>query len=185
MEHYRAQAYMGLGRWDKALEALQQEQPHNPWSIGIWSERGRANFQLQRLDEAIRCYQEALRLAPPYTYARKSLAEAYYFKIMYKECAEVLASCNYQDDLYYIEMLGKAYSMIQAYDQAASVFREGLGRFPSEATILEPLAWLEYKVLQDFTNARAHFERLLELRPDDPHRDAYREILKSIAGAKP
>ena len=185
LEHYRALAYNGLGKWDKALEALEEEKRHNPWSIAVWSQMGRANFQLQRLDEAIRCYQEALRLAPPYAYARKSLAEAYYFKVMYKECAEVLAPCQYQDDLYYVEMLGKAYSMTQAFEKAAAVFREGLERFPGAIAILEPLAWVEYKGLQDFTRARAHFERLLELRPNDPNRETYREVLKSIAAAKP
>lgn len=185
IERYRALAYNGLGQWDKALEALREEQRHSPWSIAVWSMMGRANLRLGRFDEAMRCCQEALRLAPPYTYARKSLAEAFYFNTRYQECSEALASCPYQNELYYVEMLGKAYAMTRAFDKAADVFRQGLVRFPDATTLLESLAWLEYENLRDFANARAHFERLLELRPNDPRRDTYREILKAIAGAKP
>jgi putative inorganic carbon (HCO3(-)) transporter len=181
LEYYSACAYLELGRPEQALEALQRARRLNPGDIFTLSKMGEVYGNLHRLDDAIGCYRECLRLAPLFEDGFKGLAIGYYNKGMYRECCETLNRFHLQHDIQCVCHLGYAYFNLQEYDKSATALRDGLGRFPHNAELLEFLACLEYSKLNDLTNAFEHFQRLLALSPNHPKRDEYNQVINYLA----
>ena len=177
LEFYSTHAYTGLGQLDNALKAIERAHELNPWSVRIWNEMGIVYVNMDRLDDAIRCYKEALRMAPKFDVALKNLGSAYHTQGLLKESTATLVKSQYQKDEYLVKLIGSDYRALAEYDKAAEVLRQGVHQFPNSSDMLEDLANLEYSQLNDATNAAQHFLQLLALRPNHPKRDEYRKII--------
>ena len=183
LEYFSACAWAELGRSDTALEALQRARRLNPGNIFTLSKMGEIYGNMNRLDEAIACYQESLRLAPLFEDGFKGLAIAYYNKGMYRECCDMLNRFDYQHDVRCVCDMGYACFNLREYDKSAVVLREGLRQFPDNAEMIEFLACLEFSQLHDLTNAYDHFQRLLVLSPNHPKRQEYLQAINYLAHA--
>jgi O-antigen ligase len=184
LELYSSYAYAGLGHLGQALTEIQRAQKLTPWNVRVWNEMGTVYVKMQRFDDAIRCFQEALRMAPEFDVALKNLGNTYHLTRKFREASEALSKSKLNDE-YSIKLLGSSYLQLKEYEKSAKVMREGLARFPDQPEFLESLAYLEYAHLDRKAEARAHFQRLLALKPDHPKRAEYSKVLEYLSRSQP
>ena len=188
LDYHGALAYEGLRRYDQALEAVRRARRLAPANLFVEYRMGLIYAELSRWDEAIAQFQAAFRLDSKYDPVRRSLAEAYHKKGMYRECRALLSATNCLTTPYYFDVLASANLQLQDFASAAAVYRAGLNQFTNSTDMLEKLAYLEYIHLKDPTNACEHFQRLLALQPDHPKREEYTRVINYLAprvGKKP
>lgn len=105
LEMQSAAAYVELKEYDKALIEILTAQKHNPGNARIFTTMGVIHANLKADNEAIRCYQRALQLAPEYEVALKNLAGLYFINGNYAACIQTIEkmksrSYRYITDLY-------------------------------------------------------------------------------------
>jgi O-antigen ligase len=182
LEFWSSYGYAGLGDLPRALEQIQRARQWSPWNPRVWNEMGTVYGKMRRLDDAIRCYEEALRLAPQLDIALKNAGNAYYEKGMFRAACLRLDKCKL-DDPYLIKISALAHQSLGEFEKAADVLRAGLAQFPDQIDLLELLAYLEYSELKRMPDAYNHFSRLLQLKPDHPKRDEYSKVLDYLRQA--
>jgi tetratricopeptide (TPR) repeat protein len=81
---------------------------------------------------------------------------------------------------------GRSYLNAWDYDNAIRAFEEALKANPNSASAHKELGLLYYERRQNHARAIYHFQRLLELRPDDPHAANFKhyevECKRALAG---
>jgi tetratricopeptide (TPR) repeat protein len=181
LELWTSRAYKGLGDLEAGLDAIQRARTICPWNVVVWNDMGVLYVMMKRWDDAIPCFQEALRMAPAFDAALNNLAAVYSQKGMFKQSYATFSKSRMRNDASQIKLMYSVCLKLQKYDEAATALREGLARSPDLPDLLENLAYVEYTHLKDLTNAYTHFERLLVLQPNHPKRDEYVRVLNYLA----
>jgi O-antigen ligase len=182
LELYAAYAYQKQGQNALALEAVRKANRLDPWSIFTLHFMGNIYASLDRPNEAIACYKKALTIAPEFQPALSGLARLFFKQGLFQECADTLQSFPYQNDPNLIYLAGFTYRRLKEPQKSVLILREGLLHFPQSADLVQLLAHIEYEDLKDFPGAMAHFQRVLELRPDHPNRSDYQQVIDYVAG---
>jgi len=75
--NYLGVAYLGLKRYNDAIEAYRQALRINPRYVKAWNSLGGAYYDLKRYDDAIDAYRQAVRIDPENAIAWTNLGLAY------------------------------------------------------------------------------------------------------------
>lgn len=181
LEFWAADAFTTLGQYDRALGALDRTQTLNPWYPLTGFKRGRVYAKLGRPANAIASYRETLKLAPEFQRALTAISLAYYSQGRYKECVETLQSSRYTEEAEFVHLLALAHKQLGQNANAMAVLREGLVRFPESVKLLDLLAAIEYAE-KDLPNALVHYQKLIQLEPNNPKNSQYQKAIESIRG---
>jgi len=168
------------GDWTKRASALEEAQ--NWAALRNWSQQwtraqsgnalawfylGRAYQNLQRLQEAIDAYRQALRINPKYAHAWNNLGGAYVYMQRYTEAIEAYLQALriVPEDAKVWSNLGVAYDGLQRYTEAIEAQRHALSINPEQAITWGGLA-ITYDHMQRYAEAIEAARQALRIDPD-------------------
>jgi Flp pilus assembly protein TadD len=159
-------AYIKLGRYREATEALRKAVRLQPNDAQAWKDLGITYGESGRYREAVEAYREALRRKPDYFQAWVNLGFAYIDLGRYREAVDAYREALRlkPDDAKAWYNLGLAYANLGRHREAVEAYREALRLKPDDANAWNNLA-IAYA---QSGNRSAALEALRELRRYDP-----------------
>jgi len=124
----RGDIFMAKKQYREAIEAFKQGSPKDPV---LWNKEGIAYHQMLQLDQALKSYQQAVKLRKDYQEAINNIGTIYYARknyrraITYYERALKSAAESERSAAIY-NNLGTAYFSRKQYKQAADAFQTAL-----------------------------------------------------------
>lgn len=175
-----ALVYFQLNNYEKAEKELEKVRLLNPADYPSYHLRGLMHLKKKEVDEAIKMFKQAIKVAPERASGYNGLAAAYGAKGQYKEAAEAcliaLKKNPYLDEAYY--NLAVSYSHLGKIDEAIKEYEIYLNINPLFYTSHFEVGNLYYKK-GDYDKARLHWQRALQISKDyTPARRAL-EFLKT------
>jgi tetratricopeptide (TPR) repeat protein len=132
-------------------------------------QKAQAAWETRQFDEAITCYEQALKLAPTHAGLMVDLSRAYALRYRYEDAeALVERACRlHPDDATLQIMLGRTYFLIQQFDRAIECFQQALSLDLPTSRRAETLYELTrmYERLHRLDEARAAALESLKLEP--------------------
>ncbi|MBZ5647042.1 MAG: tetratricopeptide repeat protein [Acidobacteriia bacterium] len=134
------------------------------------------------LDRARELYQKALRVRPDYPMAANNLA---YLMLEHGDNLDIAASLaqvahkGMPESPAAADTLGWAYCKKGAYTLAIDLLEDALRRSPNDAAFHYHLA-LAYLGAHERDRARTHFQKVLQLNPNDAHAEQIQQALKKL-----
>ncbi|GEM_PF-3042879 len=181
LETYAVSAHIYLGQFDQARAMARRALALNPWDLQFWMQTARAYSSMNQWDDALRCYEQLMKMLPDSDDVLRGAGPVLYHKGRFRESRDVLVKSSYLESESSVYWLGRAHLQLKEFDHAVRVWREGLLRFPESTNLLENLAFVEYTHLRDFTNAYARFQKLLTLNPDHAKRNEYTNVMQYLS----
>jgi len=142
-----AEGYLKLGKVEEARQAIEQL---NQLTAGDYRTQTGVGVLLARYhlyDDAIRHFQNALRIAPDSDDVKFDLADAYFRKGMYEQALDIAEqeSTNGQRDDAYLALLGDIRAHLGQTSQAAEIYKNAIARNPDNDQYYLSLALLELR----------------------------------------
>ena len=142
-----AEGYLKLGKVEEARQAIEQL---NQLSAGDYRTQTGVGVLLARYhlyDDAIRHFQNALRIAPDSDDVKFDLADAYFRKGRYEQALDIAQqeSNNGQRDDAYLALLGDIRAHLGQTSQAAEIYKNAIERNPDNDQYYLSLALLELR----------------------------------------
>ncbi|MBA2682139.1 MAG: TIR domain-containing protein [Ktedonobacteraceae bacterium] len=175
----------GLRRVIREIQAL-------PKTKEEWLEEGNALDGLQRYEEAISAFDQAIRLSPNYAAVYNYKGDTLFTLHRYEEAIQAYTEALrlQPEDAYTLFALSRLYNDMDDYEQAIAVLDQLVGLQPEFADAYKQRGWVyrrqadaEFAVTGDgerraveYKRAIVDFERAVELRPD------FEDALGSLGG---
>ena len=196
-----AQLYTGLGKFDKAAEALRGLLAIDPTNFEVKKTLGDTYLREERVDTALRLYQEILELHPEDVQARASVAHAYLVKHDYSHAKEQFETVLKKGTLSADEQIqfGQVFASFIQKDSAVAPIARDLftsirQSYPNDwrpCWFLGAIA----NAVHDDSSALVNFEQVTKLAPQNPDgwvgvasvwfdRNQFQQALKILDEAK-
>lgn len=167
--------------WRSRLSLNESALPNAPLSARVQANLALAYIEHGRQDEGIKAAQHALQLDPNQPHAMEALAIVmmdrgeFYKAERYFNHAYNLAGQNSKDSL--LNHWGELMVKRSQYQKALAMFSQAIKDFPWIPTYHWNIA-LTHERLNQCDKARGHWERYLELEPDEGERQIVQEHLR-------
>ena len=183
-DHYRAVGMVRQGRFDRAIEVLEDLVLRSPESIDIYEDLGWSYSGVGRYADAERAYEKSLTNLPDHAERRWGLAETQRRQGKYEAAVE-----NYERALAQRPSFGEAHMGLTLVYSEQGEFEIALAHAHRHANInpASPIAWLNVlnlaMELERLDDALEAVDRLAALDPGNPRTDEIRdEINRRRAG---
>jgi tetratricopeptide (TPR) repeat protein len=124
----RGDVFMAKKQYREAIDAFKEGSPKDPV---LWNKRGIAYHQMLQLDNAIRSYEQAVRLKGDYVEAINNIGTVYYARKNYRrsityylKALKIAPRESKSASIY--SNLGAAYFSRKQYDEAAAAFQQAM-----------------------------------------------------------
>ena len=177
----RAAAAIKKKKFADAAPLLRQVVEADPKDHLAWAHLGSANASLNRTDEAVRAYEQALALRPDLLAASVNLGRLHLLGKSHAKAVEVLkAAAERRPDSADVQhLLGEAHLQTGNFDAAAAHLREALRLDPKGKAD----AHLRLAAIQDAAGSKdkaaAELEQFLAKRPDHPNRLQFEQYVRA------
>jgi tetratricopeptide (TPR) repeat protein len=169
-EHNVGAAFGDVGRHKEAEAALRRAIAKGGQAPETWAVLGRQLMHLQRWDESMAAYREAVRRNPALSDAQRELAQLIWMRTGDRDATVVAlrqaVEANPGDTALAIQ-LSKAFQYGDREDEAYGVLRDAIARQPEIDYGLETAASGLCTVRKDSRAALFHAERAISVRPGD------------------
>lgn len=166
----------------EAVASYEQAIKNNPNDVRSYVLLGSLEYARRNYKRAEEMYRKALGVEPDYPLAANNLA---YLMLEQDQNVDVAASLaqvahrGMPEEPTAADTLGWAYYKKGAYSLAIDLFGEALRASPNNPTYHYHAA-LAYDSANARDRAREHFQKVLELNPQDAHADEIRKALKKL-----
>jgi len=165
--NYLGVAYLGLKRYNDAIEACRQSLRFNPDYASTWNNLGVAYDGLKRHDDAIEAYRQSLRINPEYARSWNNLGSIYSDLKRYNDAVEAYRQALRIDPNYVNAWnnLGLAYAKLNRYNDAIEAHRQAVRINPEDATAWYSLG-TAYVGLNRYNDAIEAYRQSLRINPE-------------------
>ena len=139
----------------------------SPLEAWEWADKGTSLAKTGLLEEAIPCYQQALRINPNYAEAHHNLGLAYYYlgKLEeavgeYKQALRIAPNCAEAHN-----SLGQTYYFLNKLEESVEEYKQALRIAPNYAEAHNNLG-LSYRAQREFEEAIAEYQHALRVNPN-------------------
>lgn len=130
---------------------------------------GVAHNEAKRWEEAVKAFEEAIRLKPDYAQAHYKLGVAFYnldrFEEAVKQFKEAISLKKDYADAYF--NLGQSLSKLRLWEEAIAAYTQGLPYNPKDADLYYGIA-LAHDYLEHYGEATSFYKKALDVKPDHP-----------------
>ena len=178
-----ALTYSHAGQNDRAIELLKEAVAIQPELAAAHANLGGIYSRIGQYDVGIQYLSRALEIQPDHPLANQNLGMAYRAQGRYAEAIEhfkkALELQSGSGDAQTYLNIGDTYYDMGQYEKAIPYFQEVAERHPNVANA-HMLLGLAYRRLNRMDEARPHFEKTLEVKPDHPQAAQIRLWLEQI-----
>ncbi|WP_050615421.1 tetratricopeptide repeat protein [Bacillus testis] len=175
---YLASAYEQLNDYKNAYEVVKEGIKQDEFNKELYFKAGKMSMKLQKEEQAISYFRQAIALDPGYLEANITLAKLFIAKEMYEDCIETIESVQEfgENDPQFAWLLAQCYHGLEEYDKARSCYEEAYETYKENTDFL-----LDYGYFSLEEGNRAItleiFKTLLE---SDPWNEEYLSVIEQL-----